>query len=115
MIEYNGELKKYSNKLRKEMTATEKFLWNKIRRKQLKNKQFYRQKIIGNCIVDFYCHSSKSVIELDGGGHYSEKGKLKDKERDEYLTSLGLKVLRFSDKEVFENTEAVLRVIYEHL
>jgi very-short-patch-repair endonuclease len=47
------------------MTEAEQVLWLKIRRKQLKGYQFYRQKIIGNYIVDFYCPKAKFIIELD--------------------------------------------------
>ncbi len=49
------------------MTDAERLLWSKLRRKQVKNFQFYRQRIIGNYIVDFYCPSSKLIIEVDGG------------------------------------------------
>jgi len=115
MFKYNKKLKKTSRTLRKNMTDTEKFLWSKIRNKQLKNYQFYRQKPIGEYIVDFYCPKRKLIIELDGGQHYTEKGTKEDRERDNYFKELGLKVLRFSDREVFENTEGVLEVIYNNL
>lgn len=52
------------------MADAEKNLWAKIRGKQLKDKQFYRQKNIGNYIVDFYCPAAKLIVELDGGQHY---------------------------------------------
>ncbi len=55
MLPYNKKLKKYSRQLRKNMTDAEKKMWMSIRGKQLKNQQFYRQKIIGDYIVDFYC------------------------------------------------------------
>ena len=97
--------------LRKNMTDTEIFLWSKIRRKQLFGYQFYRQKNIGNYIVDFYCPAAKLVIEVDGGQHYSEERMNKDKQRDDYLSSLGFKILRFSDREVFKNIEGILEKI----
>jgi len=97
------------------MTDAEWALWGKIRRRQLKGKQFYRQKNIGNHIVDFYCPAAKLVIELDGGQHYSEKGIEKDKLRDRYLSSLGLKVLRFSDRDIFKSMDGVLERIFEFL
>ena len=62
-------LKEYSRNLRKNMTNAEVLLWSKIRRKSLDGYQFYRQKIIGSYIVDFYCHKAKLVIEVDGGQH----------------------------------------------
>lgn len=55
--------------LRKNMTEAEKILWSKIRRKQLKGYQFYRQRVIGNYIVDFLCPKARLVIEVDGGQH----------------------------------------------
>ena len=97
------------------MTEAESFLWQRIRKKQLKGRQFYRQKNIGNYIVDFYCPSEKVIVELDGGQHYTQEGIRKDQVRDEYLESLGFTILRFSDREVFKNIEGVLERIFEHL
>ena len=108
-------LKKYSRSLRSNMTDAEILLWSKIRRKAIAGHQFYRQKIIGDYIVDFYCHSGKLVIEVDGGQHYEPEGKRKDALRDEYMAELGLKVLRFSDREVLENLDVVVEVIWRHL
>ncbi len=79
------------------MTDAERLLWSKIRGKQLKGFQFYRQKIIGNYIADFFCPKSKLVIEVDGGQHYSAEGKEKDRMRNDYMKRTGITVLRFSD------------------
>jgi len=97
------------------MTEAEQMLWSNIRKKQLKGYQFYRQKIIGNYIVDFYCPKAKFIIELDGGGHYSNEGVKRDRKRDSYFRGLGLEVLRFSDREVFKNLKGILETIWEHL
>jgi very-short-patch-repair endonuclease len=105
VLPYNKRLKKYSRELRTNMTDAERLLWSRIRRKQLKDCQFYRQKIIGNYIVDFYCPKSNLIIELDGGQHYSDEGMRKDKIRDNYLENLGLTVLRFSDRDVLGNLQ----------
>ena len=115
MLRYNKNLKGYSKTLRENMTEAERLLWEKIRGKQLKGYQFYRQKTIGSCIVDFYCPKAKLVIELDGRQHYSSEGKAKDMTRDGYMKDIGLRVLRFSDKEVFENTQSVLEQIWGYL
>jgi len=112
---YNTKLKTLSRQLRKNMTEAERLLWSKIRAKQLKGYQFYRQRIIGNYIVDFYCAKAKLVIELDGGQHYSNKGLEKDKIRDDYIKEQKLEVLRFSDRDVFENLNGVVERIYEIL
>ena len=97
------------------MTEAEKLLWSKIRGKQLKGVQFYRQKPIGNYIVDFYSASRKIVIEIDGGQHYLEKGIEKDRIRDHHLHGLGLTVLRFSNIDVLQNIEGVVGSIYDRL
>jgi len=97
------------------MTDAEKLLWSKLRRKQLKGLQIYRQRIIGNYIVDFYCPGSNLIIEIDGGQHFTDEGLKDDKIRDEYLSKKGFKVLRFSDKEVFENLDGVIKRIYENM
>ena len=115
MLSYNKSLKQISRNLRRNMTDAETLLWSKLRGKQLKGYQFYRQKIIGNYIVDFYCPKSKLVIEVDGGQHYSAEGKEKDKRRDDYMTREGITVLRFSDREVLGNRDAVLEKIWSGL
>lgn len=97
------------------MTDAERLLWSKIRGKQLKGYQFYRQKIIGNYIVDFYCPKAKLIIEIDGGNHYNDEGIKKDKIRDDYMRDHKLKVLRFSDREVFKNLNGVVERTYENL
>ena len=114
MLQYGKHLKKYSRRLRKEMTDAETLLWSKIRGKQLKGFQVYRQKTIGHFVVDFYCPKAKLVIELDGGQHYSEAIQAIDKSRDRYMERVGLKVLRFSDKEAFENLPGVLEEIWNN-
>ena len=115
MLGYNKNLKKHSQELRKNMTDAEGSIWSRVRCGQLRGKQFYRQKIIGNYIVDFYCPKAKLVIEIDGGQHYSEEGIVKDKIRDHYLKGLGLRILRFSDREVFENSDGVIEKVLENL
>jgi very-short-patch-repair endonuclease len=115
MLSYDKQLKALSQHLRKTMTDAENVLWLKLRRKQLKGHQFYRQKIIGKYIVDFYCPKANLVIELDGGQHYSEAGQAKDRARDDVLREMGIKVLRFSDRDVFENMGGVMEGIWSRL
>ncbi len=101
----NPKLTKYAQALRKNMTAEERKLWYQC----LKNspKRFHRQKVIGNYIVDFYCAYTKTVIELDGTQHFLDEGKENDKARDEYLNSLGLTVLRYSNYDINNNFDGV--------
>ena len=97
------------------MTDAEILLWSKLRSKQLKGYQFYRQKIIGSYIADFYCPKAKLVIEVDGSQHYTGKMLSSDQKRDEYLKNLGFKVLRFTDTDVLKNIDGVVEKILESL
>ena len=115
MLHYDKQLKIFSQQLRKNSTDAEKYLWSRLRGKQLKGYQFYRQKGIGHYIVDFYCPKAGLEIELDGGQHYEETDKEKDRVRDDVLKRTGLRVLRFSDREVFENIDAVMERIWSYL
>ena len=112
MLPFNRTLKAYARDLRKNMTDAESFLWSGIRKKQLKGLQFYRQKNIGNYIVDFYCPAAKLIVEVDGGQHYANNGKERDNRRDAFMQSLGFRVLRFSDTDVLKDLPGVLEKIY---
>jgi very-short-patch-repair endonuclease len=111
MLPYNKKLKHPSRQLRENMTDAERCLWAKIRRKQLKGYQFYRQKPIGDYIVDFFCPKIRLVIEVDGGQHFSDEMREYDRIRDDYLHSLGLRVLRFTNTDVLTRIEAVVESI----
>jgi len=73
----------------------------------------YRQKPIGNYIVDFYCPKRKLVVEADGSQHFEKQGKEYDAERSAFLTSLGLQILRFDNYEILTNVDGVLERILE--
>ena len=91
------------------MTKEEKHLWYDF----LKTYpvRFLRQKVIDNYIVDFYCHSARLIIELDGSQHYEEKGLLKDKIRTERIEQRNLTVIRIPNNEVSRNFEGVCQYI----
>ena len=112
MLNYNKNLKQVSQKLRGSMTDAELLLWSKLKGKQVKGLQFYRQKIIGTYIVDFYCAKAGLVIEVDGGQHYTVAWRTADADRDSYLQSCGLRVLRYSDNDVLTNIVGVIENIY---
>jgi very-short-patch-repair endonuclease len=111
MLPYDRRLRERSQRLRKSMTAAEKLLWSKIRMKQVKGHWFYRQKPIGEYIADFYCPKAKLVVEVDGGQHYSNEIVEYDKVRNEYMTGLGLRVIRFTNVEVLKNIKGVIEAI----
>jgi len=115
MLPYNRKLKQPAGQLRKNMTDAERQLWAKIRMKQLKGHQFYRQKPIGGYIVDFFCPGAKLVIEVDGSQHFTDEKAEYDRIRDDYLSSLGLRVLRFSNSDVMTHIEGVVKRIEEKI
>ncbi len=115
MLPYNRNLKQYSRQLRENTTDTERNLWAKVRMKQLKGYQFYRQKPIGDYIVDFYCPKAKLVIEVDGSQHFSDEMIEYDRIRDEYINSLGLKVLRFTNTDILTHIDGVVESIIENM
>ena len=112
MLRYNPRLKTRARSLRTNLTDAERHLWNRLRGKQILRVQFYRQKPIGNYIVDFYAPAVRLVIEVDGSHHFDDTQARYDKQRSEYLEQLGLKVLRFNDRQVLTQTESVVEEIY---
>ena len=95
------------------MTPAEIKIWYKFLRSQPIH--FYRQKPIGNFIVDFYCPKLKLVIEIDGGIHFTDKQKKYDKERTKVLETYGLNVIRFTNNEVLKNFDGVCKIILDLL
>ena len=115
MLPYNKNLKQYSRQLRENMTDAERKLWAKIRRKQIKEYQFYRQKPVGDYIVDFYCPRAKLVVEIDGSQHLVGETIQYDRIRDDYLSSLGLRVVRFTNTDVLMNIKGVVERIKDEI
>jgi very-short-patch-repair endonuclease len=111
----NRNLKLRSRQLRKEMTAAEHRLWSRIRMKQLGGYQFYRQRVIGEYIVDFYCHKARLAIEIDGSQHYTHDGVEKDRKRDKYMRNHDITVIRFTNADVLMNMEGVIHSIVNTL
>ena len=93
------------------MTDAEQVMWHHIRRKQIQGVQFYRQKPLLSFIVDFYCPVAKLFVELDGSQHFEKEDQDQDQVRDDALAGLGLRVLRFDNRQVLLETDAVLEVI----
>jgi very-short-patch-repair endonuclease len=112
MLKYNSNLKHSARYLRENMTESEQALWSRLRGKQLLGVQFYRQKPVGNFIVDFFAPKGKLVVEVDGSQHAEDYHAVKDIERDNLLSSLGIRVLRFNSREVLKDTDAVIELIF---
>jgi len=111
-IFYNPKLKKLARYLRNNSTLSEVLLWNELKQKQL-GFQFYRQKPLGNYIVDFYCPRLKLVIEVDGESHQFSNHKLRDNKKDVYLQGHKIHVMRFDDQDVKANIDAAVEGIKE--
>ena len=105
----NDRLVEYSDELRNSPTPWERHLWYDFLR--FYPVRFNRQKIIGHYIVDFYCRRANLVIELDGGGHFTPDKIEYDRERTQYLQSLKLKVLRFTNWDINHNIREVCWMI----
>ena len=106
---HNVDLTINARNLRKNMTKEERHLWYDFLK--IYPVRFLRQKVIDNYIVDFYCHSARLIIELDGSQHYEEKGLLKDKIRTEIIEQRNLTVVRIPNNEVNRNFEGVCQYI----
>jgi very-short-patch-repair endonuclease len=97
------------------MADAENLLWSQIRRKQLLDAQFYRQKPIGKYIVDFYAPLARLVTEVDGSRHLDEEHVKYNQLRSTYLEDVGLKILRFNNLQVLKDLESVLQVPYNYV
>ncbi len=110
---HNSDLSDRATLLRKRATKEENKLWYGFLKKQPCH--FCRQKVIGNYIADFYCAKHKLVIELDGSQHYEDEGERYDRKRDEFLSSLGFTVLRYSNLDIKRNFDGVCADILLHI
>jgi len=99
-----------SRELRREMTPAETILWQELRGNKL-GVHFRRQQVIKGFIVDFYCHKAALVIEVDGAIHDEDAQKEYDAKREQVLSALGLRVVRFRNEEIEKNLLYVIEKI----
>ena len=111
MYTHNKELTPLAKELRKNMTEEERLLWYSFLRNH--QQKFYRQRVIDNYIVDFYCSAARLIIEVDGSQHYEPNGLLKDTIRTEKLENHDLLVIRIPNNEVKHNLRGVCEYIDE--
>jgi type I restriction enzyme R subunit len=105
----------HARKLRSKQTEAESCLWRLLRNRQVCGFKFRRQHQFGDYIADFYCHEAQLVIECDGSIHDINENWQHDQTRDAYMVGHGLRVLRFTNDEVLNNTSAVLNRIAVYL
>ena len=111
----NRKQKQLRRKLRDDMTKAEHVLWYHLRRRQILGYKFRRQTSIGKYIVDFYCPEAKLVIEIDGDTHFEPKAEQYDKDREEYIESFGVQIVRFTNLDIYNNIEEVVKEIMKVL
>ena len=109
VYKHNKALVTNAKNLRKNMTKEERHLWYDFLRPY--PVRFFRQKILGKYIVDFYCAEAKLIVELDGSQHYEDKEMEYDAERTTYLELYGVRVLRIPNNEVNQNFSGVCEYI----
>lgn len=111
-LPYNPALRQRAKALRQAGILHEALLWLELKSGKLQGLDFDRQKIIGNYIVDFYCAEKSVVIEVDGSTHDNKQ--TSDANRDVWLTSLGLTVIRLQARDVLQNLPGVMAFLREH-
>ena len=100
-----------TRKLRQNSTDVEQKLWAILRNRQLSRIKFRRQFAVDSYILDFYASEYKLGVEADGGQHYENEGRARDKIREENLSKYGIRILRFSDSDIVKNIEGVCETI----
>jgi very-short-patch-repair endonuclease len=115
VLNYRYDLKQKARQLRTNLTDAERRLWHSLRRRQLLGVQFFRQRPIGDYIVDFYAPAVKLVVEIDGSQHLQSGAIKYDSNRTHYFETLGLSVMRFDNLQVLNETANVLEIIHQFI
>jgi very-short-patch-repair endonuclease len=115
MLHNSPCMKNRRKELRKNTTPAEQRLWRILRNRNLAGHKFRRQHSVGPYVLDFYCPAHKLAIELDGDTHFNDEAEEYDKNRTNYLNSMGIKELRFLNTDVFQNLDGVSEKILHTL
>ncbi|MEH2317583.1 endonuclease domain-containing protein [Nostoc sp.] len=110
----NSEIEK-RRLLRQNITKAEKLIWDKIRDRQLENCKFRRQYSVDKFVMDFYSSEFKLAIEIDGESHFQEGAAESDKARQQFIESAGIKLIRFTNNDVYANLSGVLESIAQNI
>ena len=103
-------LKAFARENRENMTEAEKIFWHCVKGQSLGHK-FIRQHIIGDYIVDFLCRDAQLVVEIDGGYHSERTQEMDDRLRQQWLESIGYRVLRFTNAQVLFDIDNTLATV----
>ncbi|MBW4678262.1 MAG: endonuclease domain-containing protein [Desmonostoc geniculatum HA4340-LM1] len=97
--------------LRNNSTPAETKIWAKLKGRQVENCKFRRQYSIGAFVVDFYVPELKLAIEIDGDSHFQPDAIEYDKERQLFLEAKGIRVVRFTNEQVYQQLDEVVEAI----
>ncbi|PCH67076.1 MAG: hypothetical protein COC01_06620 [Bacteroidetes bacterium] len=111
----NPKLFEFSRTLRLNETEAEKVIWERLKKKQVMGYRFRRQHPIMYFIADFYCHTTKLIIEIDGKVHDIREQYEYDQGKDFELMEQGLRVLRFTNDQIFSDIDTVITTIKQEL
>ena len=104
-----------ARQLRKKETWAEKLMWRWLRDRRFSGYKFRRQHLVGRYYLDFFCEQARLVIELDGFGHGHPDQRCHDTERGSFLTSRGIKTLRFWNSSLRRNAQSIRDTIFREL
>jgi very-short-patch-repair endonuclease len=97
--------------LRNNMPPAEQLIWARLKGKQINNCKFRRQYSVGAFVIDFYTVEIKLAIEIDGDSHFGDGAEVADRARQSLIESSGIRVLRFTNRQVSEELDAVIEAI----
>ena len=106
-----AKLKPFAREMRLHSTPAEDTLWQRLRNRRVQGAKFRRQHAIGNYIVDFACLQHGLIVEVDGDIHNLPEQQMYDARRQAWLEEVGFQVLRFTNAQVMQETDAVVEVI----
>ena len=99
-------------KLRSESPKAERLLWWRLRGRQLDGLKFRRQYGVGEYVIDFFCPTARLAVEVDGESHFTPIAESQDAKRQAVIESLGIRVLRFTNPQVYDGLDAVVDEIW---
>ena len=100
-------------RLRNRMPKAEIILWSRLRLRQIAGVKFRRQYGVDRFVLDFYCPGLKLAIEVDGPTHYSQEAQVYDQTRQQFVESLGIQFLRFTNNDVYHHLDEVVETIHQ--
>ncbi|NEP16346.1 MAG: DUF559 domain-containing protein [Leptolyngbya sp. SIO4C1] len=98
-------------RLRNQMPKAEIILWSRLRRRQIAGVKFRRQYSVDRFVLDFYCPALKLAIEVDGPTHDGAAAQAYDQRRQQFIEGFGLQFLRFTNRQVYQDLDAVVETI----